>query len=41
MGGTGLGLTDPIEDIVKITKKYKIFTNVDAAWAGIARFCPE
>ncbi len=41
MGGTGLGLTDPIAEILAVTKKYGLYTNIDAAWAGITRFCPE
>jgi glutamate/tyrosine decarboxylase-like PLP-dependent enzyme len=41
VGGTGLGLADPIAEILKITQKYGLYTVVDAAWAGIARFCPE
>jgi len=41
IGGTGLGATDPITEIVKITKEYNMFVNVDAAWAGTAFYVPE
>jgi aromatic-L-amino-acid decarboxylase len=41
IGGTGLGLCDPVEEILPVIKDYKMYTMVDAAWAGVAHFCPE
>ena len=41
IGGTATGNMDPIPELVKICKKYKIWLNVDAAWAGTAFACPE
>ena len=41
IGGTGLGATDPVTEIVKIAKEFKMYVNVDAAWAGTAFYVPE
>ncbi len=41
LGSTSLGCNDPIPEVSKICKKYNIFLNVDAAWAGAALVVPE
>ena len=41
MGGTGLGLCDPIEQILPEIKEFGMYTMADAAWAGPAHFTPE
>jgi len=41
IGGTSIGAFDDVESIIKIAKKYKLYTHVDAAWAGSAMICPE
>lgn len=40
-GSTSLGVTDPLDEISKICKKYQIWLNVDAAWAGSSYIVPE
>ncbi|WP_405108116.1 pyridoxal-dependent decarboxylase [Phaeobacter sp. BS52] len=41
VGGTGVGATDPVDQILDIAEKYGLYTHVDAAWAGSAMICPE
>ena len=41
IGGTSIGAFDDVKSIIKIAKKYKLYTHVDAAWAGSAMICPE
>lgn len=41
IGGTSIGAFDDVESIIKIAKKYKLYTHIDAAWAGSAMICPE
>lgn len=41
IGGTATGGIDPIPEIAKICEKYKMWLNVDAAWAGGAFVIPE
>ena len=41
IGGTSIGAFDDAKSIIKIAKKYKLYTHVDAAWAGSAMICPE
>ncbi|ATG42079.1 putative aromatic-L-amino-acid decarboxylase [Phaeobacter piscinae] len=41
VGGTGVGATDPVDQILDVAEKYSLYTHVDAAWAGSAMICPE
>jgi aromatic-L-amino-acid/L-tryptophan decarboxylase len=41
IGGTSIGAFDDVKSIIAIAKKYKLYTHVDAAWAGSAMICPE
>ncbi len=41
VGGTSTGAADPIDECLKIARKYGLYSHVDAAWAGSAMICPE
>jgi aromatic-L-amino-acid decarboxylase len=41
VGGTSVGGTDRIADLLKVAKAHRLYTHVDAAWAGSAMICPE
>ncbi|WP_293573071.1 pyridoxal-dependent decarboxylase [Phaeobacter sp.] len=41
VGGTGVGATDPVAEVLDIAEKHGLYTHVDAAWAGSAMICPE
>jgi len=41
VGGTSIGGTDNIEDVIMLARKENLYTHVDAAWAGSAMICPE
>ncbi len=41
VGGTSVGGTDWIDDLLKVAKAHELYTHVDAAWAGSAMICPE
>ncbi len=41
VGGTGMGATDNVADVVRVAKEFDLYTHVDAAWAGSAMICPE
>jgi aromatic-L-amino-acid decarboxylase len=41
VGGTSIGASDPINEIIAIAKQENLYTHVDAAWAGSAMICPE
>jgi len=41
VGGTSMGATDNVEEVIAIAKSHKLYTHVDAAWAGSAMICPE
>ncbi|AXT35960.1 aspartate aminotransferase family protein [Phaeobacter sp. LSS9] len=41
VGGTGVGATDPVDQILDVAENYGLYTHVDAAWAGSAMICPE
>ena len=41
VGGTSVGYSDHLDDILPIAKQEGLFTHVDAAWAGSALICPE
>lgn len=40
-GGTGVGASDKLGDVLKIAKREGLYTHLDAAWAGSAMICPE
>jgi len=41
VGGTSIGASDRVADIIAVAKEYDLYTHVDAAWAGSAMICPE
>lgn len=41
VGGTSIGASDNVAEIIKIAKEEDLYTHVDAAWAGSAMICPE
>jgi len=41
IGGTSIGASDNVAEIIKIAKEENLYTHVDAAWAGSAMICPE
>ncbi len=40
-GTTNTGAIDPVEDIVKLAKKHKIWFHIDAAYGGFFKLCSE
>jgi aromatic-L-amino-acid decarboxylase len=41
IGGTSIGASDKLTEILTIARKESIYSHVDAAWAGSAMICPE
>ncbi|KAJ4721190.1 Tyrosine decarboxylase [Melia azedarach] len=41
VGTTAAGAVDPIEELGKIAREYKLWFHIDAAYAGSACICPE
>ena len=41
LGGTSIGASDDILPLMSLSKKYGLYTHIDAAWAGSAMLCPE
>jgi len=41
VGGTSVGSTDNIQEVVDLAKAEGLYTHIDAAWAGAAMICPE
>ena len=41
VGGTSVGYSDHLDEILPIAREEGLFTHVDAAWAGSALICPE
>lgn len=41
IGATATGAADPIAKLVRLCQKYKMWLNVDAAWAGASFICKE
>ena len=41
VGATGVGATDPVDEIMQIAAEEGLYTHVDAAWSGSAMICPE
>ncbi len=40
-GGTSVGASDNLDEIVNIAEEEGLYTHLDAAWAGAAMICPE
>lgn len=40
-GGTGVGASDNLRDILGVARAHSLYTHLDAAWAGSAMICPE
>jgi aromatic-L-amino-acid decarboxylase len=40
-GGTGMGASDVLRDVLAVAKDEGLYTHLDAAWAGSAMICPE
>lgn len=41
VGGTSVGATDNLHDVLGVARKEGLYSHVDAAWAGVAMICPE
>ena len=41
IGGTSIGASDRLREILEIADENGLYTHVDAAWAGSAMICPE
>ena len=41
VGGTSIGASDRVADVLAVAKSADLYTHVDAAWAGSAMICPE
>lgn len=41
VGATSIGASDDVREICKIAEQEKLYSHVDAAWAGSAMICPE
>lgn len=40
-GATGVGASDDLRPLVQIARRERLYTHLDAAWAGSAMICPE
>jgi aromatic-L-amino-acid decarboxylase len=40
-GGTGVGGSDELTQVLSIARQEDLYTHLDAAWAGAAMICPE
>ncbi|WP_170476079.1 pyridoxal phosphate-dependent decarboxylase family protein [Ruegeria arenilitoris] len=40
-GGTGIGASDRLDEVLKVANEQDLYTHLDAAWAGSAMICPE
>jgi aromatic-L-amino-acid decarboxylase len=40
-GSTGVGASDDIAELARVSKAHDLYFHVDAAWAGSAMICPE
>ena len=41
VGGTSIGASDRVAEVIRIAQDHDLYTHVDAAWAGSAMICPE
>ncbi|OAN70714.1 amino acid decarboxylase [Jannaschia sp. EhC01] len=40
-GGTGVGASDDLGQVLAVARAHDLYTHLDAAWAGAAMICPE
>ncbi|MEL6206490.1 MAG: pyridoxal-dependent decarboxylase [Pseudomonadota bacterium] len=40
-GGTGVGASDTLAEVLAVARDADLYTHLDAAWAGSAMICPE
>ena len=40
-GGTGIGASDVLAEVLEVARAENLYTHLDAAWAGSAMICPE
>ena len=41
VGGTSIGASDRVRQVIEVARTQDLFVHVDAAWAGSAMICPE
>ena len=41
IGGTSIGASDKLPQVIEVAKEFDLYVHVDAAWAGSAMICPE
>jgi aromatic-L-amino-acid decarboxylase len=41
IGGTSIGASDRLHEILSVARRHSLYSHVDAAWAGSAMICPE
>lgn len=41
IGGTSIGASDNLAEVLEVARAEKLYSHVDAAWAGSAMICPE
>ncbi|MGI9518261.1 MAG: pyridoxal phosphate-dependent decarboxylase family protein [Pirellulaceae bacterium] len=41
VGGTSIGASDRLDEILPVARQHGLYSHVDAAWAGSAMICPE
>lgn len=41
VGGTSIGASDNVSEVIAVAREFDLYTHVDAAWAGSAMLCPE
>lgn len=41
VGGTSIGASDRLDEILAVAQRESLYSHVDAAWAGSAMICPE
>ncbi len=41
IGGTSIGASDRLDEILEVAQRHGMYSHVDAAWAGSAMICPE
>ncbi len=41
VGGTSIGASDRVREVIEVARRNDLYVHVDAAWAGSAMVCPE
>ncbi len=41
IGGTSIGASDRLDEVLAVARREDLYSHVDAAWAGSAMICPE